>query len=57
METLKFDTVSTNEHVAATIYIGKGDHYLFTCSAGQNADLSSYTASVSDFCGSIATLA
>jgi hypothetical protein len=44
LETLKKDQVAPYESISVTVYIGKGDHYLFTCATGFSADLSGYNS-------------
>ena len=40
-----------------TVYLGKGDHYFFTCGTGFSADLTGYSSGdITDFCTEIPTL-
>lgn len=43
------------EEVTVTVYLGAGDHYLFSCADGYNYDVSA-DSTVTDFCSEIPTL-
>ena len=54
LQTLE-QTVAAFESVEVTVYLGKGDHYLFECITDYSADVSSYT-DYTDFCADIPLL-
>jgi len=57
INTIKADRLAAYSEVTVDVYLGKGDHFLFDCATGFNAELSGYTAgTVTDFCSSIPTL-
>jgi hypothetical protein len=51
----KADTLALNEEVTVNVYLGKGNHYLFSCADGYNYDVTALTG-VTDFCIEIPTL-
>ena len=55
MASLHADIFGAFSTVDLTIYVAKGDHYLFGCADGLSADVTAFT-DVSDFCTNIATL-
>lgn len=55
LATLKADTLGVYASVAVNVYLGVGDHYLFACADGYNADVSTLSG-VTDFCTEIPTL-
>jgi hypothetical protein len=40
LSVLKADTLAVYETVTVTVYLGAGDHYLFSCASGYNYDVS-----------------
>lgn len=57
INTLKADRLAAYSSVTVNVYLGKGDHFLFDCASGFNADLSGYPAgTVTDYCTSIPSL-
>ena len=57
INTIKADRLAAYSEVTVDVYLGKGDHFLFDCATGFNAELSGYAAeTVTDFCSSIETL-
>jgi hypothetical protein len=55
LATLKADTIGVYASVAVNVYLGVGDHYLFSCADDYNADVSALS-DVTDFCTEIPTL-
>lgn len=57
INTLKADRLAAYSSVTVNVYLGKGDHFLFDCASGFNADLSGYTGgTITDFCDQIPSL-
>ncbi len=54
--TLKADRLNAYETVSVNIYLGKGDHYFFSCSSNNVAVAKKGWAGVTDFCEEIDSL-
>ncbi len=55
LATLKADTLGVYASVTVNVYLGAGDHYLFSCATDYNTDVSTIS-SVTDFCTEVTTL-